>query len=353
MERRKTRKIKVRNLTIGGGFPIVVQSMTKTDTKDLRATINQIKELEDVGCELVRVALVDKEAALSISKIKKEVKIPLVGDVHFSSEIAQIALKEGIDKLRLNPGNIKDQNKLEKIVNLAKELKIPIRIGVNAGSLDKKKYFSSTPENLVKSALDYISFLESLNFFEIIVSLKACDILTTIKAYELIKDKINYPFHIGITEAGISSYGTVKSAVGCGILAFLGLADTIRVSLTASPVEEVITAYQILKVLSLRNYGPEVISCPTCGRCKVDLCSIVSEFNKELQRRYVTFKSKNIKVALMGCEVNGPGEAKIAEVGIACGKSGAVLFKKGKVIKKIATEEISETLLEEVEKMIK
>ncbi|MDI6785405.1 MAG: flavodoxin-dependent (E)-4-hydroxy-3-methylbut-2-enyl-diphosphate synthase [bacterium] len=355
MKRRNSRKIKVGNLVIGGNSPIIIQSMTKTDTKDLKATINQIKELEDVGCELVRVALVDKEAALCISKIKKEVKIPIIGDVHFSSEIAKIALEEGIDKIRLNPGNIRNQNKLKKVIILAKKLKVPIRIGVNAGSLNKKKYSLPTPKNLVSSALEYISFFEDLNFFDIIISLKACDIYTTIEAYKLMERKTDYPFHIGITEAGIPNYGLIKSAVGCGILAFLGLADTIRVSLTAPPVEEVIAAYQILKALSLRNYGPEIISCPTCGRCRIDLFPIVAEFNKELQKRYSFFKLNNLnsfKVALMGCEVNGPGEAKMAEVGIACGKSGAVLFKKGKIVRKIHEKEIIETLLEEIDRVI-
>lgn len=356
MERRNSRKIKVGNLIIGGGSPIIVQSMTKTDTKNLEATINQIKELEDVGCELVRVALVDKEAALNISKIKRKIKIPLVGDVHFNSEIAKIALKEGVDKLRLNPGNIRSQNNLEEIINLAKELKIPIRIGVNAGSLNKKKYLLPTPENLVSSALEYVSFFESLDFFNIIISLKACDINTTVEAYKLMGERTDYPFHIGITEAGIPNYGLIKSAVGCGVLAFLGLADTIRVSLTAPPVEEVVAAYQILKALSLRHYGPEIISCPTCGRCKVDLFSLVADFNNKLQRRYSYLKSANLgsfKIALMGCEVNGPGEASMAEVGIACKKGGALLFKKGKIIKKISAEEIVEILLEEVDTMVK
>jgi len=354
VKRRISKKIKVGSLIIGGGFPIVVQSMTKTDTKDLKKTIDQIKELEEAGCEIVRVALVDKEAALNISKIKKEIEIPLVGDVHFNSEIAEIALKEGVDKLRLNPGNIRDGYKLKKVINLAKELKTPIRIGVNAGSMPKKDKLL-TAKNLVKLALEYVSFFEDLGFFEIVISLKANDIYTTVEAYQLMAKKVSYPFHVGITEAGISNYGLIKSAVGSGILAFLGLADTIRVSLTSTPTEEVRTAYQILKALSLRDYGPEIISCPTCGRCKVSLIPMVENLDRSLQKNYSYLRSKikgSFKIAVMGCEVNGPGEARMADIGIACGKKVALLFKKGEIIKKISPEKIVEVLLKEINKMV-
>lgn len=346
--RRKTRQIKVGNVRIGGNAPIVVQSMTKTNTADIEKTVRQIKELEKVGCEIVRVALPDLESVKAIPEIKKEIKIPLIGDVHFHHKIALSAIDMGIDGLRINPGNIRDKEKVKRIVLKAREKNIPIRIGVNSGSLDRdilKKYGGVTPKALAESALKYVSFFEKLKFYNIKISAKATSVKTTIETYRLISRKTDYPLHLGITEAGTMIPGTVKSSVGLGILLHEGIGDTIRVSLTASPVEEVRVAYEILKALGIRKRGLEIISCPICGRCDFDFIPLVEEMEKK-----ICGLEKNLKIAVMGCEVNGPGEAREADLGIAFGKSGGLLFKKGKILGKFDRRKIIKVLFQEIEK---
>jgi len=344
--RRASKPIKIGNVTIGGGAPIVVQSMTKTDTCDVMSTIDQIKELEDCGCELVRVAVPDTEAAKALAAIKRGISMPLVADIHFDYRLALMALEAGADGLRLNPGNISDPEKVATIVQAAKERNVPIRIGVNAGSLPK----TATPrltvaQRMVEAALQQIRLLESLDFDLIKVSLKAFDVPTTIEAYRDIAQKIPYPLHIGITEAGTPRTGIIRSTVGISTLLYLGIGDTIRVSLTAHPREEVIAAYEILKSLDLRQHGPILVSCPSCGRADVDIIKLAEEVEEKLLKI-----DKPIKVAVMGCEVNGPGEAKDADVGIACGKGRAVLFKKGKKIRTIEENDFLTALMAEVER---
>lgn len=343
-----TKQITLGNLKIGGGAPVVVQSMTKTDTRDAASTVAQIKRLETAGCEAVRVAVLDYNAAKAIKAIKKAIKIPLIADVHFDYKLALEAIAHGADGLRINPGNIGDKLKIKEVVSAAKDKGIPIRIGVNAGSLEKellKKYGHPTAEALVESAKRHIKILENLNFTSIKVSLKASDVMKTVEAYRLFSKKFNYPLHIGISEAGPAFSGTIKSAVGLGILLSEGIGDTIRVSLTADPVEEVRVAYEILKSLHLRQKGPEIISCPTCGRCQIDIKGLVNKVEAEL------LKIKNpITVAVMGCVVNGPGEAREADIGIAGGKGIGILFKHGKVVKKFKEHELFKTLMGEIKK---
>jgi (E)-4-hydroxy-3-methylbut-2-enyl-diphosphate synthase len=344
--RRKSKPIKIGGVTIGGGAPIVVQSMTKTDTRNVKATINQIKELEECGCELVRVAVPDMEAAEAISPIKKGVSIPVIADIHFDYRLALMALVAGADGLRLNPGNISEPDKIKKVAAAAKERSVPIRIGVNAGSLPPPKNSKlSVPEQMVEAALEQVKLLESLDFDLIKVSLKAFDVPTTIEAYQKIAPKIPYPLHIGITEAGPPRTGIIRSTVGISTLLWLGIGDTIRVSLSAHPREEVIAGYEILKSLNLRQHGPVLVSCPSCGRAEVDIVKLAEAVEKELLKI-----TKPIKVAVMGCVVNGPGEAKDADIGIACGKGRAVLFKKGKKIKTIEEKDFIKALMEEVER---
>jgi (E)-4-hydroxy-3-methylbut-2-enyl-diphosphate synthase len=344
--RRKSKPIQIGNVTVGGNAPIVVQSMTKTDTHDVRATIDQIKELEEYGCELVRVAVPDMEAAEAISPIKKGVSLPIIADIHFDYRLALMALVAGVDGLRLNPGNISEPEKVTKIVKAAKERGVPIRIGVNAGSLPKVKNKKMTiTEQMVEAAMEQIELLESLDFDLIKVSLKAFDVPTTIEAYQNIAPKIPYPLHIGITEAGPPRTGVIRSTVGISTLLWLGIGDTIRVSLTAHPREEVIAAYEILKSLDLRQRGPILVSCPSCGRAEVDIVRLAQEVEEELLKI-----NKPIRVAVMGCVVNGPGEAKDADIGIACGKGKAVLFKKGKKIKTIRERDFITALMAEVER---
>jgi len=333
-----TREIKIGNIKIGAGTPIRVQSMTKTATTDTKATLEQIKELENSGCEIIRVSVPDIESAKLLGKIKKEMNVPLVADIHFDYKLAIESINQGVDKIRINPGNIGSKEKVKQIVELAKERKIPIRIGLNSGSC----------ENLVQTCFDYIKMFEDWNFFDIVISLKASDVLQTIKAYQSVAEKVNYPLHIGITEAGPLLEGTIKSSTGIGILLYQGLGDTIRVSLTTEPTEEVKVAYLILQSLNLRNYGIELITCPTCARCKIDLKKIVSEFEKKLEpfrKKFVKLPAP-VKVAIMGCEVNGPGEAKHADIGIAGGKNTGLLFKKGKPVKKISPENWIEELVQ-------
>jgi len=343
--RRVSKAIKIGGVTIGGGAPVVVQSMTKTDTRDARATIRQIKELEECGCELVRVAVPDAEAARAISGIKKGIAVPLIADIHFDYRLALMALEAGADGLRLNPGNIGEPEKVKAVALAAKERSAPIRIGVNAGSLPRKANPRlSVAGRMVAAALEQIRLLESLDFDLIKVSLKAFDVPTTIEAYQSIAEKIPYPLHIGITEAGTPRTGIIRSTAGIGTLLWLGIGDTIRVSLTAHPREEVIAAYEILKSLNLRQHGPVLVSCPTCGRSEVDVVKLAEAVEERLVKI-----DKPLKVAVMGCVVNGPGEAKDADVGIACGKGKGVIFKKGKKVATVDEKDFLTVLMREVE----
>jgi len=344
MTRRTSKPLRVGEVTIGGDTPIVVQSMTKTDTRDITATVNQIKYLEDCGCEIVRVAIPDKEAAKSLASIKKRVSIPIIADIHFDYRLALAALQASVDCLRLNPGNIRDREKIAIVVAAAKERKAPIRIGVNAGSLPAN-FQPDAPlaERMVNMALEQIRLMESLNFDLIKVSLKAFDVLTTIQAYQMIADKIPYPLHLGVTEAGLPRTGVIRSAIGIGILLYQGIGDTIRVSLSAHPCEEVFVAYEILKSLGVRQRGPTLVSCPSCGRAEVDIIALAEAVSKRLQKI-----SKPIKVAVMGCVVNGPGEAKDADVGIACGKGKGVIFRKGEVVNTTNEDRFLEAITTEI-----
>ena len=345
--RRVSKPIQIGRVTIGGGAPIVVQSMTKTDTRDVKATIAQIKELEECDCELVRVAVPDAEAARAIASIKKGIAIPLIADIHFDYRLALMALEAGADGLRLNPGNIGEPEKVKTVALAAKERGVPIRIGVNAGSLPKASNPKlSVAQRMVEAALQQIRLLESLDFDLIKVSLKAFDVPTTIEAYRTIADKMPYPLHIGITESGLPRTGVIRSAVGIGTLLYMGIGDTIRVSLTTHPREEVIAGYEILKSLDLRQHGPVLVSCPTCGRAEVD----VVELARRVEARLLKM-DKPIKVAVMGCVVNGPGEAKDADVGIACGKGKAILFKKGVQVGVVEEKDFFTALMREVEKV--
>ena len=337
------------SVTIGGGAPIVVQSMTKTRTADVKATVRQIKRLEKAGCQIIRVAVPGREDALAISEIKKKISIPLIADIHFDPNLALLALKAGADGLRLNPGTFGSKVRLKEVVEAARERNVPIRVGVNSGSLEKdllKKYGQVTAEALVESALRQVELLEELDFYEIKISIKASDIQRTLAAYRLLAEKVDYPFHAGITEAGPLLKGSVKSAAGLALLIQEGLADTIRVSLTAPPEKEVEVAYEILRSLGFPVPGINFISCPGCGRTEVDLRKIATA----VERRLTSVRA-NLSVAVMGCPVNGPGEAREADVGVACGRGAGVLFKKGKIWKKVSENEIIETLVKEVLKM--
>jgi (E)-4-hydroxy-3-methylbut-2-enyl-diphosphate synthase len=343
--RRISQTVRIGNITIGGGAPIVVQSMTKTDTRDVKATIEQIKELEDGGCELVRVAVPDAEAARAVAAIKKGIAIPLIADIHFDYRLALMALEAGADGLRLNPGNIGEPEKVKAVALAARERGAPIRIGVNAGSLPKTTNPQlSIAERMVNAALEQIRLLESLNFDLIKVSLKAFDVPTTIEAYRTIAEKVPYPLHIGITEAGTPKTGIIRSTVGIGTLLWLGIGDTIRVSLTARPRQEVIAAYEILKSLNLRQHGPVLVSCPTCGRAEADVVKLAEAVEERLMKI-----DKPIKVAVMGCVVNGPGEARDADVGIACGRGKGVIFKKGEKVAVVAEKDYLSALMREGE----
>jgi len=345
MMRRVSTPLKVGKVTVGGDAPVAVQSMTKTDTRDVTATVNQIKQLEDCGCEIVRVAVPDKEAAESISAMKKRISLPLVADVHFDYRLALAALRAGADGLRLNPGNIRNKERIAEVVTAAREREIPIRIGVNAGSLPPDyEPDVSLAERMVDMAVQQIKLMESLDFNLIKVSLKAFDVPATIRAYQKIADKIPYPLHLGITEAGLPRAGAIRSAVGIGILLYQGIGDTIRVSLTAHPCEEVNAAYEILKSLGLRQHGPTLVSCPSCGRAEVDVVALAEAVDKYLKRI-----SKPIKVAVMGCVVNGPGEARDADVGIAGGKGKGIIFRKGKVIGTVSERASLEALVAEID----
>jgi (E)-4-hydroxy-3-methylbut-2-enyl-diphosphate synthase len=349
IQRRKTHQISIGSLKIGGGAPISVQSMTKTDTRDFRRTIHQIRRLEEGGCEIVRVAVVDEEAARAIAEIKKRIQIPIIADIHFHYRLALKAMESGADGIRLNPGNIGGRDRLKTIVINAKDRSIPIRIGVNAGSLEKdllKRFGGATAEAMVSSALRTIEWMENLGFQQIKVSLKASDVLRTVEAYRLFSKTTDYPLHLGITEAGRGSDAIVKSSIGIGLLLHEGIGDTLRVSLTGDPVQEVRVGYDILRSLKIRERGVEIISCPTCGRCEINLTPLVEKVEKATQRI-----ATPLTIAIMGCVVNGPGEAKEADVGIAGGKGMGLLFRKGRVVKKVREKDFAWVLLKEVDEM--
>ena len=349
IKRIKTRQIKVGNVSVGGTAPVAVQSMTNTFTQDVQSTVLQIHRLEKAGCEIVRVAVPDHEAAEAISSIKQQISIPIIADIHFDYRLAISSAKSGADGLRINPGNIGGGKKVKAIADCAKDVNIPIRIGVNSGSLEKdilKTYNGASPEAMVESAMRHINLLKSFDFNNIKISIKASDVHRTVEAYRLLSSKTDLPLHVGVTEAGGLYSGVVKSSLGIGMLLAEGIGDTIRVSLTRDPVEEVRVGYEILKALDIRQYGPDIISCPTCGRCKIDLFKILEQVEKTL-----LLKPLSIKLAIMGCVVNGPGEAKEADIGVAGGDGTGILFKKGKVIKKFPEDKIVEVLLAEVDKL--
>jgi (E)-4-hydroxy-3-methylbut-2-enyl-diphosphate synthase len=349
--RKKTRQITLGPAKIGWGAPVVVQSMCNTNTRDIAATLAQIARLEDAGCEVVRLAVPDEDAAKALGKIRKGTKVPLVADIHFSHTIAMEAVKQGVDGLRINPGNIGGKDKVGEVVKACKEKKIPIRIGVNAGSLEKhllEKYGHPTPEAIVESAFGHLRILEDLDYREVKVSLKASDVLTTVEAYRLFTAQSDYPVHIGISEAGTIHSGTIKSSVGLGILLSEGIGDTMRVSLTADPVEEVRVAYEILKSLKVRQRGVNLISCPTCGRTEINIIGLA----EEVERRLSHIKEP-LTVAVMGCVVNGPGEAREADIGIAGGKGVGMLFRHGEIVRKFEEKELADVLVKEVEEIVK
>lgn len=344
--RKMTRSVKVGNLEIGGNAPISVQSMTNTDTKNISDTVSQIKRMEKVGCELVRVAVPDSESCFSLPLIKKEINIPLVADIHYDYKLALKSIEFGVDGLRINPGNIGTNEKIKLVIKSAKKKNLPIRFGINSGSLDKnilKVYKKVTPEALTESAKNIIKILEEVDYHNIIFSIKSTNVINTIDANNIFSSKYDYPLHLGITEAGPPFPGIIKSSVGIGSLLFQGIGDTIRVSLTGDPIEEIKVGYEILKALHLRQRGPNLISCPTCGRCKVDLDKIVTKLEKQ-----ICHIDKPLTIAVMGCMVNGPGEAREADIGVAFDKKHGVLFKKGKIIAKYSDKMIIERLLEEI-----
>ncbi|OEU77723.1 MAG: 4-hydroxy-3-methylbut-2-en-1-yl diphosphate synthase [Desulfuromonadales bacterium C00003107] len=341
----QTRQILVGKLPVGGGAPISVQSMCSTDTRDVAATLAQIEGLTAAGCDIVRCAVPDEDAARALAEVRKGCRIPLVADIHFDYRLALLALENGVDALRLNPGNIGERWKVEEVVRACAERRVPIRIGVNGGSLEKEllaKYGHASAPAMVESALGHIRILEELGFEEIKVSLKASDVRRTVDAYRLLRNQVDYPLHIGITEAGTTWGGTIKSAVGLGALLYDGIGDTLRVSLTGDPVEEVRVGWEILRSLDLRERGPVFISCPTCGRCQIDLIPIAEEVERRLRDL-----PKKIVVAVMGCVVNGPGEAREADVGIAGGKGQGLLFRRGEVVRKVAQDELADALVAE------
>ncbi|MBU1727577.1 MAG: flavodoxin-dependent (E)-4-hydroxy-3-methylbut-2-enyl-diphosphate synthase [Candidatus Omnitrophica bacterium] len=344
IKRRKSRVIKIGNVRIGGDNPVVIQSMTKVKTSSVQEVVKQIKALECCGCEIVRLAVKDNEDALALKKIKSRVNLPLVADIHFDWRLAIQAIESGVDKIRLNPGNISKREEIREVVCAAKANNIPIRVGVNSGSLIVGVEKSQV-DAMVRSALDYIKILEGFKFYEIVLSLKASNILDTVEAYRKISKLCDYPMHLGVTATGSPNAGGIKSSVALGALLLEGIGDTLRVSLTEKPEAEVLAAKAILESLELRNFGPEIISCPTCGRCEVDLVSIV----RELENRLSVVRIKRpVKIAVMGCVVNGPGEAKEADIGVAFGKKDGLLFKKGKPVRKISVSECVNVLLREL-----
>lgn len=349
IERRKTKKIYVGDVPIGGNSPITIQSMTNTDTKDIDSTVLQIKKLEDAGCDIIRMAVNDFEDALALKEIKKSIKIPIISDIQFDYKLAIKAAENQSDAIRLNPGNIGDSWKIKEVTNACKFYGIPIRVGVNSGSIKKEflhKFNGVNALSICLSAMEEIELLEKNNFYDIAVSLKASNVNLTIESYRKFADMSNYPLHLGVTEAGTPKNGIIKSSIGIGTLLSEGIGDTIRVSLTADPVEEVKTGKDILKALDLKEDGVDLISCPTCARTKLDLISIVNAAENRLYSM-----NKNLKVAIMGCPVNGPGEAKEADIGIAGGNGEGIIFRKGEIIKKVPEENLLEELLSEIEKL--
>jgi len=347
MYRDNTKEIKIGNRVIGGGNPILIQSMTNTRTEDVEATVQQILALEAAGCEIVRCTIPTLEAAKAIAEIKKRVSIPIVGDIHFDYKMAIASMENGVDKIRINPGNIGGIENVKAVVNVAKERNIPIRVGVNSGSLEKnlvEKYGGVTAEGIVESALDKVKMIEDLGYDNLVISIKSSDVLMCVKAHELLVKETNYPLHVGITESGTITSGNIKSALGLGLILHQGIGDTIRVSLTGDPVEEIKSAKLILRTLGLRKGGIEVVSCPTCGRTKIDLIGLANEVEK-----LVANYDLDIKVAVMGCVVNGPGEAKEADIGIAGGIGEGLLIKKGEIIKKLPENELLSTLKYELD----
>lgn len=344
------REVNIGGVKIGGSNPVAVQSMCNTNTRDAAATTAQIKLLEEAGCEIVRVAVPDMEAAAAISQIKKGISIPLVADIHFDYRLALECMKNGVDKVRINPGNIGSEERVKQVVDMAKERSIPIRIGVNGGSLDKKllkKHGGVTADALVESAMEHIEILDALNFDDIVVSIKVSDVPTMLAAYRKFDKISDIPLHIGVTEAGTLRSGTIKSAVGIGALLSEDIGDTMRVSLTANPVEEIYAAFDILKILGLRKQGATLISCPTCGRTQIDLIKIATEVEKR-----IAGIEKPIKVAVMGCAVNGPGEAREADIGIAGGNGEGLIFKKGEILRKVSEDSLVDELMKEIEAFI-
>ncbi len=349
IKRHKTKVINIGDIKIGGSNPIVVQSMCNTDTSDVPATVRQINDLEAAGCELVRVAVLDMKAAKALSLIKKRIKIPLVADIHFDYNLALESIRQGVDKIRINPGNIGSAERTKKVAAAAQAKGVPIRIGVNSGSLEQEiidKYHGPSPQGMVESALRHIKILESLKFYDIVISIKATDVLTMIEAHRLLAEKVNYPVHLGVTEAGLPWAGTIKSAVGIGGLLYQGIGDTIRVSLTGDPLEEVKVAWEILKALKLRQRDRTIISCPTCGRTKIDLITLAKKIDDATR----TIK-KPITIAVMGCAVNGPGEAREADIGVAGAVGKGIIFKKGKIIATVDEAEILPRLMKEIESL--
>lgn len=347
MYRNHTKTIHIGNRVIGGGNPILIQSMTNTRTEDVKKTVEQIHALENAGCEIIRCTVPTLEAAKAIAEIKKEISIPLVADIHFDYKMAIAAMENGADKIRINPGNIGGIENVKAVVDVAKERNIPIRVGVNSGSLEKnlvEKYNGVTAEGIVESALDKVKMIEDLGYDNMVVSIKSSDVLMCVKAHELLVKETNYPLHVGITESGTLTSGNIKSALGLGLILHQGIGDTIRVSLTGDPVEEIKSAKLILRTLGLRKGGIEVVSCPTCGRTKIDLISLANEVEK-----LVAGYDLDIKVAVMGCVVNGPGEAKEADLGIAGGIGEGLLIKKGEIIRKVPEQELLSTLKYELD----
>ncbi|MDD5397377.1 MAG: flavodoxin-dependent (E)-4-hydroxy-3-methylbut-2-enyl-diphosphate synthase [Candidatus Moranbacteria bacterium] len=349
VKRRKTKKIKVGNIFVGGNAPVVIQSMCTTDTRDVKATVKQIRQLQMAGCEMIRVAVPDMVAAQALGAIKKQISIPLVADIHFSAEFAMEAMRQGIDKLRINPGNIGDEEKIKMVVLEAKKRKIPIRIGVNGGSLEKdilKKYKGKvTAKAMVESAMRHVKILEKYGFKDIMISLKASDIERTVEAYQMLSEKVDYPLHIGITEAGTLFRGTIVSSIGLGILLYGGIGDTMRVSLTADPIEEIRVAWEICKSIGVRKRGITITSCPTCGRTEIDLITLAGKVEKALAGI-----EKDIHVAVMGCVVNGPGEAREADLAIVGGKGVGLIMKNGEILRKVDEKKLLEEFIKEVKK---
>ncbi len=347
MHREHTRTVKIGERVIGGGNPVLIQSMTNTPTEDVRATVEQIQALERAGCEIIRCAVPTQEAALALKEIKKQISIPLVADIHFDYRLAIAAMENGADKIRINPGNIGSRERIKAVVDAAKDRQIPIRVGVNSGSLEKElveKYHGVTAEGIVESALDKVKIIEDLGYDNLVISIKSSDVLMCARAHELIAQKTDHPLHVGITEAGTLWSGNIKSAVGLGIILYQGIGDTIRVSLTGGPLEEVKSAKRILKTLGLRQGGIEVVSCPTCGRTKIDLIGLANQVENMVQ----DIPLDGVKVAVMGCVVNGPGEAREADIGIAGGIGEGLLIKKGQIVEKLPESELLPRLRREL-----